>query len=443
MNNTRSIKALWLVLCALGMGHTLVMAQEEIDEGPLPYNFQSQAVGPTTSGSAQAGTSYMGTSSLPSSSFDLGDYVSSGAALAGWGPFRIYPQLGDLFTYGNGLQSTPGVNSATAINTITPDVLIKIGAHWSLDYAPSFAFYSNPLFQDTINQHVTLRGGEVRGDWTLNLSQSYVDTTQPLVETGTQVDQVAYATAFNAAWQMNGHLSLQLGLNQNFRSAQQFSDLHEWETSDWLNYQLNRQFGAAIGVTGGYDEVSLGSDMPFEEGQVRLNFQPGTKLTMTLTGGIEDRQFIHPSAPSFVAPIFSATAQYQVSKGTSITLSGSRNVTPSFFGNEINVITSVTVGLRQHIVGRTFLGVTAGYVSEPYTSIVPGALPPYFFGNPPTGALVQTRSDTRTNVRISLSTVFGPRLTGSIFYVYNDNTSSQANFSYSGNQVGLQMNYRF
>jgi hypothetical protein len=360
-----------------------------------------------------------------------------------WGPFRVYPQITYSFTYGNGLEALPGLNSYTAINRVTPDVLIKMGDYWTLDYSPEWAFYSNPVFRDTTDQRVVLKGGTTYGDWTLNLSQSYIDTTQPLVETGTQVEQVAYVTALNAAWQMNGHVSLQLGLNQNFRFAQAFSDLHEWTTSDWLNYQFERQLGAAIGVTAGYDELSLGSDMPFEEVLARMNFQPGTKLVLSVNGGVEDRQFIHPSAPALVAPVFDATAQYQVSEGTALTLSGSRTVVPSFYGNEVNIVTSVNAGVRQHIVGKMYLSINGSYVVEPYTSIVPGPLPANYFGPPPTTTLVQTRNDTRTNVRVTLSTVFRTHLTASIFYLYSDNNSSQSEFTYSGNQVGFQLNYKF
>src|SRR5665213_3893846 len=192
MNMTISSRLCWLIVPALWVGHNSVVAQDDdIDQGPAPYNFQSGPVGPTMTGSAQAGTSFMGTSSLAGSFFGLGENVAPGAAVAAWGPFSIYPQLGYLFTYGNGLQAQPGVNSTTVVNTVTPDVMIKIGSHWSLDYTPSETFYSNPLFQNTINQHVTFMGAEAYGDWTLSLSQSYVDTSQPLVETGTQVDQIA------------------------------------------------------------------------------------------------------------------------------------------------------------------------------------------------------------------------------------------------------------
>jgi hypothetical protein len=449
MKNKSSSRLWWLVLPSLWVGHNSAVAQEsnaapaDIYQGPLPYNFSSQPTGPTSPSSSQAGTPYMGTSSLAGSLFGLGDYLTQGPALAAWGPFRLYPQLSYSFTYGNGLQAQPGLNSTTAINTFGADALIRIGDRWSLDYSPSESIYSDPLFRNTFNQSVTLKGVTTYEDWTLNFSQSYIDSTYPLVETGTQLEQVAYVTAFNAAWQMNGHMSLQLGLNQNFRFAQELNALHEWTESDWLNYQFTRQVGLAAGVTGGYDEVSIGSDMPFEQGQIRLNFQPRKKLVLSVTGGVEDRQFIHPSAPALVSPIFNATAQYQVLAGTALTLSGSRTVVPSFYGNEINVTTSVSAGVRQQIAEHVYLTADFSYAVEPYTSVVAGQLPQYFLGTPPTTSEVETRNDNRTNFRISLSTTIRAHLTASIFYLRSENDSSQFNYSYSGNQGGLQLNYRF
>jgi hypothetical protein len=432
-----------MVVPSLWVCQFSAVAQQDIYQGPLPYNFQSQPIGPTSSGATQSGASYLGTSALAGSVPNRAEYSAAGPPLVEWGPFRVYPQFTYSFTYGNGLQPAPGLNSTTAINRVAADVLIRMGRIWTLDYAPSEAFYSNPLFRDTTDQRVVLRGATTNGDWILNLSQSYIDTTEPVVETGTQLEQVAYATALNADWQMSSHLSLQLGLNQNFRFAQEFSALHEWTTSDWLNYQFQRQFGAAIGFTGGYDQVSIGSDMPFEEVQGRVNFQPGTKLTLSVTGGVQDRQFINPSAPSLVTPIFNAAAQYQVLTGTLLTLAGSRTVIPSYFGNEVNVTTSATADISQRIIGKMYFSISGSYVLEPFTSIVAGPLPQYYFGFPPTTALAQTRTDTRTNVKATLSTVIRTRLTASIFYLRSDNTSSQADFSYSGNQVGFQLNYRF
>jgi hypothetical protein len=442
----------WLVLASLWLGHAAAVAQENFF-GNAPTNnpesltnyFQPQPFGPTMPGSGLFGAPYMGTSALAGSASSQSSYVPTGTGLASWGPISVYPHLLYSLTYGNGLEAEPGTNSTTWVNTVSPGVLFKLGNHWTLDYTPTVAFYSNPLFRDTTGHSVILTGGTIYGDWALSLSQSYLDTTQPLIETGTQVEQEAYATAINAAWQMNGKLALQLAVNQNFRFAEEmgFSNLREWTTADWLNYQFLPQFGAALGVTGGYDAVSLGSDMPFEQGLARIVFQPGSKLRLTVMAGAEDRQFVHPSAPSLLEPIFNASAFYQVCEGTAVTLSASRSVTPSFYGNEVNVISGVTGDIRQHIVRNLYFGISGGYSTEPFTSIEAAPLPPFFAGNPTRTPLAVTRNDTRTFAQFRLSTTFRTHLTGSIFYMISDNASSQANFNYSGNQVGLELSYRY
>jgi hypothetical protein len=406
-------------------------------------NYAFQQPGPTTPGSGQFGVPFMGTSALAGSGVGRNAYTPTGPPLAGWGAIEVYPHLLYKFSYGNGIEARPGLNSTTVVNSIAPGLFLKLGDHWSIDYTPSLDFYSNPIFRDTTDQSVVLNGVTTNGDWALKLSQSYLDTTQPLVETGTQIEQQAYLTALNAAWQMNGDLSLQLGLNQNFRLGTGLIGLHEWTTSDWLSYQFQPQLSAALGVTGGYDELSAGSDMPFEQGLGRVIFQPGAKLYLVAIGGYEDRQFIRPAAPPLVGAIFQAYALYQVLEGTSFDVAGYRTVTPSLYENEVNTITTITADFRQKIIGRMFFKISSGYTSEPFTSIEAGPLPKYYFGVPATKSLVVTRTDTRTFAEFSLTTTLRDRLTASVFYRVNANDSSQANFNYSGSQAGFELNYQY
>lgn len=440
----------WLVISSLWSFPVVAVAQEDIYGNAPTNNYQYPSnslqplpTGPTMPGSGQLGAPFLGTSALPGSLSAQIPYIPTGPGLERWGPLSVYPHLLYSFSYGNGLEAQPGKNSTTAINTVAPGVLLRLGNHWILDYTPTLTFYSNPLFHDTTGQNVVLYGFTTYRDWTLTLAQSYLDTTEPLVETGTQVEEQAYSTALNATWQMNGKMSLQLGLNQNFRSTEAYNDLHEWTTTEWLNYQFERQLVAGIGVTGGYDEVSLGSDMPFEQLLGRVVFRPGAKLNLTLVAGGEERQIIHPSAPSFFSPILNASLQYQALKGTLLGILASRAVTPAFYGNEINVITSVTANIRQHIAGNLNFEVIGGYTSEPFENIEAGPLPAYFLGAPPRTTLAVTRLDTRTFAQFRLSLAIRARLTASIFYMINNNASSQANFNYAGQQAGLELNYRY
>jgi hypothetical protein len=405
---------------------------------------QPPPLGPATVGSAQPASPIMGTSALSGAPGPVRP-VPVGPGIPLWGPIDIHPHLLYTFLYGNGIQAQPGQQSQTAINTIAPGFLLDLGKHWSIDYTPSFGFYSNPLFKDTTDQFVTLRGDWTYEDWVLGLSQSYVSSTQPLIETGAQTEQDAYATALNASYQMGGKLSLQLGLNQNFRDAEgaELSDLKEWITQDWLNYQAGRTFGIGIGLILGYDDVDPGSSMPFEQLQGRINFHPGTKLTLTLSGGVEDRQFVDPSAPPLISPVFSGALQYQIFQPTTISLNASRAVTPSLFENQVEVITAVSGSVRQELSKKFSLEGNVGYSTEPLTSIAPGPLPQYYLGTPPRSTLQVVRNETVTSYRISLSYAVVERATLSVFYTLRDNSSGQSSFAYTSRQVGLSLNYRY
>ncbi len=348
------------------------------------------------------------------------------------------------FTYGNGLESAQsGENTKMVIQMLSPGVLLGLGDHWTLDYNPLISFYSSSLYHDTVGESVLLHGVATNGDWILGLAQSYVLSTQPLVETGAQTAEEGYATALTAAAQLNDKWSLQMGLNQNFRFAQNYPSLHEWTTTGWLNYEIEPQLGLAIGPAIGYDELSAGSDMPFEDIKGRITFKPGTKLVLSVDGGAEDRQFIHPSAPPMVTPVFDASAYYRIFPGTEITLLASRVVTPSLYENQINVITSVNATSANIWSRRSILN---------WVPVAPPSHSPRLWRRrcrnsssaplrkPPCSRCATTR---QTTAKSASPPPFRKRLTGSLFYYASKNVSSQINFSYSSTQMGMELSYRY
>lgn len=405
---------------------------------PLP-----QSSGPTIPGTGQLGSPSMGTSVLAGSPVSVSTSAISGPPIVSVGPIGVYPHLLYQFSYGNGIIASPGHNTTTAIDTISPGVLLSLGNHWTLNYTPALNFYSSSLFKNTVDQSVLLNGRATNGDWILGLSQSYVDSTQPLIETGLQTEEEMYATVLSAGAQLNSRFSVQLSLNQNFRFSPSYPGLHEWSTEDWLDYHIEPQLAFGLGPTVGYDELGFGSDMPFEDYRARIVFDPGSKLLLSVDGGLEDRQFIDPSAPSLITPVFDASLSYQVLLGTVISIAGSRAATPALFSNEVTVVTSVNGSIRQHLIKTTYLEIGAGYSSEPFTSIEPAPLPKYFFGTPPRSSTTEVRSDTTEFARISLSTTFRTRLTGSIFYFLSQNDSSQSDYSFKTTQVGAELNYQY
>lgn len=352
-----------------------------------------------------------------------------------WGPVGLHPHLLYRFSYGNGLQSRPGLSSDTAIHELDPGLLLQLGKHWNLDYTPTLKFYSSPLFRDTTDHSVALNGGTTYGDWSLGLSQRYGTSSQPLVETGTQTSQTTYATRLNAGCHLGSKLSLELGVNQSFNSVgqglatQQLNNSRQWSTMNWLNYQFWPRFGAAVGVGGGYEQLSAGSSMLNEQLQGRINWRAGTKLSLVLHGGLEDRQFLDSGASGALNPVFGLTLQYQFFEHTALSLSATRSVNSSLFQNQLTETTEFNGSLSQRLFGRLSLGLNGGYGMTSYGATTTG--------------LAVSREDQHYQAGVRLSMTFLKRGTAAVFYNVSRNSSDQTVFQQSIRQAGVEINYRF
>ena len=360
-----------------------------------------------------------------------------------WGPVDFHPHLLYRVLYGNGIQALPGQDSKTVINEVYPGFSLNLGGKWSLDYTPSFSFYSNPHFRNVVNQSVDFKGAATMDDWYFSLEQSYDKSTQPLVETGAQTEQEFYLTSLGASWQVGSRLSFQFGLSQSLRTAAAFSGLKEWETSDWADYHFQPELSAGLGLILGYDSLTQGSDMKFEQLQGRVQWRPGTKLVFQLSGGGEERQFVNGGSPDLLSPTYGADISYQALPHTTISFNANRTVTPSLFANQLVTSTSYSLSLRQGLSRKFSLQVAGDYSNRPFQSIQVIPLPTAPFGANPVRALQVDRTDSQWSVVTTLDWAFVPRATASVFYSTGKNSTGVAGFSYSTSQAGMSLAYRF
>ena len=352
-----------------------------------------------------------------------------------WGPVVFQPHLLYRLLYGDGVPAQPGQDYKTYINQIYPGILFRIGDHWTLDYTPTISLYSNRQFRDTLDHAVTLAGGTKVGDWTLGLSQGYVSSSQPLIETGGQTDTETYPTAISAIYQASSVVSLQLGANQEFRfvgqapGGQALTDSKSWSTMDWVNYQVSPKLGTGIGFGFGYDEVTFGSDMTHEDLQARIDWRPGEKLSLSVSGGAQYRQYLSSDVPASLNPIYGASVLYQLFEPTALSLAASRTYTPAYSQDQLSDATTISASLRQRLLKKLELDVSGGYFTTSYTATTVG--------------VPVNRDDHGTFVNARLSAVVLKRATVAVFYARSDNSSNVPGYSYSSSQVGLELGYRF
>jgi hypothetical protein len=361
-----------------------------------------------------------------------------------WGLLTLRPHVFYSLIYADGLQSSPSNHQSTAINEISPGMLINIGRHWTLDYTPTLTFYSNRHFQDSFDQSALLTGGTSYGDWDFGLSQSYASTTDLQVETAAQTPTETYSTALHASWNFGDRMSVNFGLQQNFQftslpglggganpqpnAFQTLDNSHDWSTFEWLNYQFAPKFDAGVGAGVGYVGVDTGPDQTYEQLQGRVNWRATDKISISVNAGFEDRQFQTGGAGDLFNPLFGAAIQYQPFEHTRISLNASRSVAPSYFQDQVQENTSVSVSLNQRLLQKFYFDLGVGYNS---------------IDSAGTTGLGGTRTDNYYFLNARLSHPFLKRGTLAIFYQHTENSSSQPGFGYASNQVGLEVGYSY
>ena len=345
------------------------------------------------------------------------------------GPVTVRPHPYYQYLYADGLQSSTNTVANTAIQTISPGVLLQIGDHWTLDYSPLWTIYSNGGFSDTFGQTVNLVGGTTYESWVLGLVQTYTDTSAPSSETAGQTRTQTFDTGLSGAYTMNSKMSLDLALNQNYVTADQFSSYNEWSTMDWLNYEFWPRLNAALGAGGGYDDEASSPDMTFEQFQGRVNWRATDKIGFQLHGGVEVRQFLSGGAPPVVNPIFDATIQYKPFEQTRISITGSRTVESSYLQGQFTENTGVTAGLNQRLLGKLLLDLSGGYELVKYVSSV--------------NTTGSNREDDLYTFNAQLSRTFLKRGTIAAIYQFSKDASSLPGYSFTSHQVGFRIGYTY
>jgi hypothetical protein len=348
-----------------------------------------------------------------------------------WGQFHLHPRVTYRSSYGDGIQSVPGQTSKTLINEFFFDLRLDMGDHWHFDYSPSLHIYSGGSLHNSFDQSLGLQWGTTYQNWTLGLGQTYGLSSAPLVQTGSQTDQETYSTSLTAGYQLNSKISFDIAASQillfakSVATNQPLSDRRSWSTTDGVNYELRT--GLSVGLSAGftYDDVSASSDMTSEQFQGRVNWRPGGKLALSANGGFEDRQFLNSNQPSSLNPIFGLTATYQLFAQTTLSLSGNRAVAASYFENQITETLSFSGGIHQRLLQILYFDLTGSYSTVDYQAT--------------STTFNASRKDDHISFSASVGCSFLRHANASVFYSWSDNSSNLKGFSFTSNQIGLEV----
>jgi hypothetical protein len=345
-----------------------------------------------------------------------------------WGPITLHPHISYQFTDSLGVRSsTNAPPSDTIVQSLSPGVLFVLTRHWTLDYTPTFTFYSNNHFQDNVSHAVSLTGGIVYDDWTLGLSQSFTYSSTPQVQTGAQTQDTSVSTGITAGHQLTSKLALSLGLSQSLNFPSGYQTSKTWSTSDSLNYQFWPRLTAGITVGFGYTEATPNSYF----GQLggTTSWRASDKFSISANAGAQVTQFTSGGQAPLGNPVFGLTIQDQLFKHTQLSLNANEGLTTSYYANQLTENTSVGGSLSQELFKHYTLGVNGSYNWTTYHAAA-------------TDATVNSASEYYS-IGVTLGTTIFKHIAVSTFYTYSANVTSQSELAFSSNQVGFSLSCAF
>ena len=419
--------------CTLLFTAARVMAGQDVINGPAPTQ-------PLTTPAMQE--------DLASGQMEV--FVPSGAESKGNlpDPFKydnivFRPHVDYSLQYATGVQSAPGNAQGTVVNQLTPGMKVDLGKYWSIDYSPTLRYYSSSQLTDEFDYTASLVGNTSFGDWDFSLSQNASSSSAPLAETGTQTDEEDYTTSATATYLFNEAITLDTTVSQNLDyvtnpygytnspTAQGSQATRTWTIQESLNYQVWPRLTFSLIPSGGYVNADAVANQTFEEVSGQIRWRATDKISLKLSGGFEDQQFLAQGYSDSLNPVFSASIQYQPFPVTEITLTASRTVNASsyYILAQNSEDTLVSLDLNQRLLKKFNADLTFTYTSEDYTVSLLNRS-----GN---------RTDNMYSFNARLSHPFCRRGTWSLIYQYSENQSTVGGLGYNNTMVGAELNYAY
>jgi len=377
------------------------------------------------------------------------------------GPFDLHPRLVTGWTYDDNillatankeadaewmiqpaLQAVAGDDAAliayrdqnSDVLTLSPGSLIVQqpeawpGKLFFLDYGPRFQIFDNYTANNSLDQFATLNLLWPMSRLILGFNQNYQMQKMEIIEFDQRVQQETISTALSAAYQFGEATSLE----SDFRrisigyQAAGLTGYTEYNTENWLNYEVREDLPVSLGVLAGQDNVADHQDQTYEQLRARARYIHTEKLQFDVSAGGELRQFQNGN-PATLNPVFTLAAEYRPAERTTLRLSGARQQYASINNGYNYTSTGAALELRQGITDRFTAALSTGYYSDDYT--------------PVSSALTKYTGDYYL-ARISLDAKIIRHLKGQLYYQFLS-SSSQNSAAVSDNQTGVQLTLSF
>lgn len=330
----------------------------------------------------------------------------------------------------DGLLSQPGRDSETEVHTATFGVAAELGPRWRFSYNAAQTYYSDDAFDDTLNHFANLDASVLYGEWSLHFHQSFAVSSEPLVETGRQTDQLSFGSTLQSSFRLTPHVVLSTDVShQASETMTEFiPDTRQWSATERLMYQFSSRIEIGASLAVGYVIVKPGADSTFLRPQLETTWEATDKLSLELQAGYEQRS-IRDEAEDTNSPTLSTMIHYRPFEQTTLFLEIARGIDTSFVRDTLSKYDRWSFGWQQRLLGRLQLRVGYSDRDSEYISTLPG--------------LEIVRNDRSRSVDAAVTMAFLERATVTLSYRDAWGNSTSPGLDVDSRQFGVEIGYRY
>jgi hypothetical protein len=292
---------------------------------------------------------------------------------------------------------------------------------------PTFLLYADNPSEDDDDYLFDINYQHQFTRLTLGLEQVAQKLTSTNIDIGNRVQSDVYTTVGTATYDYNTDLSLAGSVTQNITDYQNnnYGNTTEWIADAYALYQLTPKLGLGLGPRLGEVAVQGGPDQTYEDGLVHLIYQATGKITITLIGGGEVREYENDAATT-VTPTYELTVKAQPTDSTTLILDSNRHRVVSYgMTGDDYTDTGVAGTASQRFFQDVYVNLSAGYDLDQYEAVASGATGP-------------ARRDDYYFVRAGVEWKPKDWLDVTAFYQYSRDDSNFNDFSFNDNQVTVK-----
>jgi len=312
----------------------------------------------------------------------------------------------------------------------------------TFDYVASVYFFAEQTKRDTVEHLIRLAAQHDFGHLVLGLSQEVriLDGTSlnnlsntTGVQANTDVGGAArlntYTTTINGSYDLTGKLFLSGQLGYAISDYETLIGSQVASGNLFINYVYNPKLVIGLGATGGVNSSDgPTADETFEQMNVRANYIVSGKISLSLSAGIEFRQF--GGGGDSVSPVYEIAGSYRPFENTNITIAGSRRtVSSASLAGQDYTDTNISVTFSQRLFSRLTFSLGVGYTNSDYLSATNGAS--------------TARSDDYFYIEPSIDLDVTRYWSIGFYYLHREDSSTLAFFSFYDNQFGVRSSLTF